>query len=319
MAEEKELDIVQLIGKLCSAIKKILVTILVWVGNIIKFIYRNIKTLCVFLVIGVGCAFVLSSSYFREYKGDTILKINVGDSYLFSDLTRTLIPGVQNTKSLAERLNISQEQADAIQSIDPYFVIDNHNNGTPDYIDFNYKYSESDTSNVRMTDRICIRIKTKDIESYPAIQNGLQYFFANNELLKKQNTLKVKHKQEVLKFFENEIVVLDSLRSVDYFKEHPKNITLNLEKQQLLFGQGHKQLYDAELGKLVETRNNAEWTLLLNSDVTTVIAPFVASRLPLNHFSKMLGYSFPFSLLLGLICCLYWENRKKIKRFLNEK
>ncbi|MBK7132491.1 MAG: hypothetical protein IPH69_06615 [Bacteroidales bacterium] len=65
----------------------------------------------------------------------------------------------QNNQALSEGLSLSEGQIKNIKDISAYWIIDNGRDGMPDYVDLNNSHDVYDTLNVRMPDRLNVRVK----------------------------------------------------------------------------------------------------------------------------------------------------------------
>lgn len=316
-SERKELDLVEIIKEFSAWVGKILKNIGMGFLEFIRFSFQNLKILIPVFVVGMIAAVTLSSVD-KTYKSDMVLQLNVSNSYNVIELTKSLDAGLVSENSLGERLNIADSIADAITSIKGHFVIDMFNNNTPDWVDYKDKFEEKGTTHVRMLDRINITVKTKDLYSFPVIQQGLVYFYVNDEVLKAENELRFKQQLEALDIITRQIARLEKLSDTEYFKE-PAYRTLTLDSQALVLGEKPKQLYHREIEKLNAQKDSLQIIMELQGDAVTVVKPFTVTKTPVRSLLKMIVYCGFIAILLGYIIAVIVQYRKQIWDFLNEK
>jgi hypothetical protein len=325
-SEEKELNIIDIIKEFFAWIGRILKKMGMEFLSFIRFSFQKIWTLLIFFVLGVIAAIVLSFC-FRTYESNVVLKLNVSDSYTFNELTKSLDAEIVSDKSLADRLNITDSIADNIVSIKPHFVIDNNNNGTADRIDEDDEFVETveyvrmeDQSlvHVRMKDQLSVTVRSKDLYSFPVIQEGLVYFYSNNEMFKKEKEIQLLQQQQTLDLLQREINRLDSLSNYEYFKV-PKNRTLMVDSQAIMLGEKAKQLYYVDITQLKNKKDSIQKVEEIYGTIVTVIKPFTVSKAPVNSLPKLLVICCFSFLLLGYIVALCSRYKNQIWTFLNEK
>lgn len=315
-SEGKEMDLIDIIKEFSAWVGNILKSIGMGFLEFIRFSFQQIWVLIIFLILGIAAAVFLSSTS-KAYESNLILKLNVSDSYAFYELTKSLDARIVSDQSLAERLNIPDSVADNIVSIKPHFVIDENKNGTADWIDKKDKFVETKNS-VRMRDRLSITVRSKDLYSFPIVQEGLIYFYSNNELFKAEKEIRIRQQQQTLELLQREIDRLDSLSNFDYFR-NPINRTLKVDSQAIMLGEKPKQLYYADIANLKYQRDSIQQVEEIHNAIVTVIKPFTVSKSPVNGLFKMLVICCAFFLVLGYIVALCLKFRTQIWNFLNEK
>jgi len=313
MAEE--IDIITLVKKTLNVIGSFLKNTGKNFLYFVRFSYRNFKLLAIFVLIGVVAAVVFSQLN-KTYKSDLTFKLNVSNANTFSDLAKSLDTKVINDQSLAQKLNLSDSVAGAIDKIKPHFIIDYFNNKTPDFIDTKDKFVEKDTVDVRMQDRLNIEVCTKNIYSFPQIQDGLIYFFSNNEAFKKEKEIRENQIRNFIKYIEYEVKRLNDLSDFEY-TSLPKKISLTVDSTELLMGEKPRQLYYKDITKLLRQKDSLEKVQIHSLDVVTVIKPFAPIKKNENGLIKMSVIFGGFFLILGYVFAIFFTYRKRIFEFLN--
>ncbi|MDR0873662.1 MAG: hypothetical protein LBN27_09415 [Prevotellaceae bacterium] len=313
MAEE--IDIITLAQKIFGATGNFFKNIGKKFLYFIRFSYQNLKLLAIFLLIGV-VAGVVFSQLCKTYKSVAIFKLNVSDANTFYDLAGSLETNVVSDQTLSAKLNLSDSITDDIDKITPHFIIDFLNNGTPDYIDDDDNFVETDTINVKLQNRLAIIVKTKNIHSFPKIQDGLVYFFANNDAFKEEKEVRQQQLRQSIEYIDRELKRFDELSNRDYFKES-KKIELTIDSSAFMLGEKPRQLYYKDITRLMRQKDSLEKVLIYSADVVSVLKPFAPTKKNENGLIKMsliFGCSF---LVLGYITAAFRRYRKRIFDFLN--
>ena len=282
----------------------------------IRFSYKNFKLLAVFLLIGVAAG-VVYSQYFKVYKADTIVRINIADASMLFDLAKTLDAKVVSEQLLSEKLNLSDSVVDAITSIKPHFIIDYFNNGTPDFYDEKDTFEEKDTLEVKMQDRLGITVETKQLHSFSQIQNGISYFFNTYPAFKEEKEMRQSQLKQAIEYAASEAKRLEKLSEIEYLKE-PTKISLSVDTTALLVGEKPRQLYYKDVRKMLQLKDSLEKVLMYSADVISVIKPFTPTKKNENGVVKMSIAFGGFLLILGYIFAAFFKYRKQISKFLNE-
>ena len=220
-----------------------------------------------------------------------------------------------NLISLATKLSLPDSVANNIAEISSFYVIDYLRDSVADKIDFENNHSLSDTMNVKMRDRVYLRLKTKNIAQVPQVQAALLNYFNNNKVLKSQFENKKNEFIQQIKICDSELVRIDSLAKVSYFKENEKQ--LSFDNNKLLLGEQHKQLFYGELLRLQEIKSAAQNKLSSFNQPIELPASFVLNSTPLNGRLKYGVYSIFIGYVLGLLISVFIENYKKLFNYLN--
>jgi hypothetical protein len=277
--------------------------------------------------------FILSISIFLAVVGSYILKMVAESSYTSDMILRTnavspsdLIPFINrlhafcvdnNKLALKSALFSTDEQVDNISDIRAYWVIDKGRDNTPDEVDYKDNHDLYDTVNVRMQDRLDIRVKIKAPQELNLVRDGIIKFIISDSLFQQKNRIRLRQNLELLTRLNYDILQLDSLQKVKYFEE-----TKNRQPQnggQMIFLQEQKtQLVYPEIHDLYFQKQQLEGERDLYKDIVTVISEFTLPARRDNgglYYGKYLVPSFFFITLLMLILL---ANRKKLKEVYNK-
>lgn len=105
------------------------------------------------------------------------------------------------------------------QKLQSFAVIDARKDGTPDFVD--YKYTAlTDTSNIRMEDRACIRFTFKTyLDSLKQVEEGLLRYLNSDAMMQQEYQAYMANMERRVRFNHTQMEKLDSLTSVFYFSQ----------------------------------------------------------------------------------------------------
>lgn len=150
---------------------------------------------------------------------NAVAMVNVGSLQQFEQAFAPLRSGKLLPKESAMRKYIRTKK---ITRFETCHVIDCMNDGTADNIDFKHKIKATDTVNVIMQDRICIRfrIKDRDLDLLPEVEKALMDYLNANEALQQSYGIYLANLREAAEFNHTQATKLDSLTSHYYFRGH---------------------------------------------------------------------------------------------------
>jgi len=208
---------------------------------------------------------------------------------------------------LAQFLDITPEQAKNVQYVKAYYGIDLNNDGIPDYIDFKEKYNPKDTNQVRLPSYIYLKVNVYDETVFADLREGLIKYINSNTYLRNMFDIHRNQTQLMIKEIEVEMEKIDSLQRSRFRKDKQPNA------QMIFIGtEPEPRLFHEERLSLFERKQSLERSLEISNEIIVVVQDFT----PLSHEENpVLMYLLYFGIamaLLGIICSLLWQYRKKI-------
>lgn len=267
--QTKELDLLDLLKELFSFIGSLFKKTgkaFLW---ILRFVIKYYIIFLLSFAIGIGLFFFLKSPKQRLYNADFIIHLNVSNCFVVSDIVESINEIIRTDKDLlAKLLQIDKQDAKKIETIHAFYVIDLNNNGTPDYIDYKRKYKETDVNNMRMTERLCVRVVTKTKIDIEALQKGIIYFLLENQFLDKETVDRNRIIRGNIKALDKEIAELDSLRRIEY--KNGSQISIKMGETLML---GEKKTYHKEILDLVAQKEVLQSRISLRPSAINIDSP----------------------------------------------
>jgi hypothetical protein len=315
----KEINLLQLITLIFNWASKQVKHFFNCFGYLFRITYRHFYTTIIIIALFLGIGLFLSRPSARIYKAEAMAMIHGSEAQTVKEISKQLENSItsNNLYSLSAKLSIPDSVAKNIVCFESFYVIDYLKDNIPDKVDFENTHPLTDTQNVRMRDRLYFRILTKNIAQTSIVQAAVLKYFNNNPLMKAQFSNRKSELAQEIVICNKESQRIDSLAKISYFKDTNKQ--LKLENNTLVVGEQKKQLFFNELLELQTIRAKAETGYVNFKQPMELQTGFVVMPHPINGSVKygligiLIGY------FVSLIVCIFIENMKGIKKYLDNK
>jgi hypothetical protein len=307
-------------------------TLILWSNALVKaflisvvFLLRRWLPLGLSIGAGIGISYFLKSTSASAYTSDLVFRNNLVlmDKVKLRDnsgTTSEIISKINklhtycsenNSSALSEAISMKPESVKNISDISAYWIIDDSKDGIPDYVDYKGNHSVYDTINIRMQDRLNVRVKINSAQDLNLVRDGIIKFIEKDSLYQQRNRLRLRQNQELLTRLDFDILQLDSLQKVKYFEE-----TRNMKPAsggQIVFMQEQKtQLVYTDIYSLYTRKQNLESERDLYKGIVTVLSDF---SLPTKRDNGVMFYGksiIPKFFFLTLFILILLANRYHI-------
>jgi hypothetical protein len=317
------LDLFRRIGKMLSKLgmklgRAFLITIV--------FLLKRWLPLGLSIIAGIGISYLLKTTSASFYTSDMVFRNNLTllDKKKIRDesgTTSDLISKINklhtfcmegNSVALSHSIGMKPESVKNISDISAYWIIDQSKDGIPDFVDYRGNHNVYDTTNIRMQDRMDIRVKIKSAQDLNLVRDGIIKFIENDSLYQQRNRVRLKQNNDLLARLNSDISQLDSLQKVKYFEE-TRNAKPNSGGQIVFMQEQKTQLVYNDIYYLYTKKQLLESERDLYKGVVTVLSDF---SLPAKRDNGAMYYgryviSATFCLTLLLLIAL--ANRKKLE------
>lgn len=315
----KEINLLQLIAMLFDWLGGLLKSVLEGLGYLLRLSYRHALITIIITGMAVGAGLFLSRPSARIYKAEAMAMIYGSEAQTVKEICKQLENSIStnNLYSLSATLQVPDSIARNIIQFQSFYVIDYLKDKIADRVDFDDNHPLTDTLNVRMTDRLYFRIKTKNTGQISIVQKALLNYFNTNEVMKTQFENKKNELKQEIDICNAECKRIDSLAKVSYYKAVDKQI--KFENNKLIVGEQKKQLLYGDLLEIHKAKTKAEIQYVNYKQPMALPAGFAVIQIPINGSVKygilglLIGY------FVSLIVSTLFENRKKIAKYLNRK
>ena len=292
----------------------------------VVFLLKRWLPLGLSIIAGIGISYLLKSTSDSFFTSDLVFRNNlatIDKKTLFdnSGTTSEVISKINklhtfcienNLTSLSAAISMQPAAVKNISDISAYWIIDQSRDGIPDYVDYKNNHNVYDTINIRMQDRLDVRVKISSAQDLTLIRDGIIKFIEHDSLYQQRNRLRLKQNNDLLGRLNFDIKQLDSLQKVKYFEE-----TRNMKPAnggQIIFMQEQKtQLVYNDIYALYTRKQLLESERDLYKGVVTVLSDFSSPARRENgamyYGKQIIPIFFAFTLLILIILA----NRKKFK------
>jgi hypothetical protein len=295
------------------------------------FLLKHWLSLGLSIIAGVGISYLLRTTSASSYTSDIELrnnlalmdKLNIRDnsgttSEIISKINKLhLFCSESNSVALSSSLSMKPESVKNITDISAFWIIDQSKDGIPDYVDYKGNHSSYDTTNIRMQDRLDVRVKIETPQDLNLVRDGILNYIGNDSLYQQRNRVRLKQNNDLLARINIDILQLDSLQKVKYFEE-----TRNMRPAaggQIVFMQEQKtQLLYGDILALYTRKQLLESERDLYKGIVTVTSDFSLPSKRENGAMYYGKYIIPLVFILTLIFLIGLANRKKLIEIYNK-
>jgi len=292
----------------------------------IVFLLRRWLPLGISVAVGIGVSYLQKMTSPSFYTSDMIFRNNLAlmDGKTLRDnsgTTNEIISKINklhtfcsesNSVALSEATLLKPESVKNISDISAFWIIDQNKDRIPDFVDYKGNHNVYDTTNIRMQDRLDIRVIVNSPQDLNLVRNGIIKFIESDSLYQQRNRVRLMQNQELLTRLGYDIVQLDSLQKVKYFEE-----TRNLKPGtggQIIFLQEQKtQLVYNDIYSLYSRKQSLESERDLYKGILTVLSDFSTPTRRDNGTMFYGMHIIPLFFGLTLLILIILANRYKLR------
>jgi len=309
-----EIDIFEFSIRIWKAFINFLIGVRDFFISIIIFLIR--KSLWIILFAGAGL--MLGKLFYGVSKPvySSSLEGNTGglDNTVVIDHVNKLNQLSGKPALLAGYLNISEEQAKAINSVKAYYGIDINKDEKPDFVDFKETYNPKDTNQIRVPSYIYLKVTVYDETILPILRKSVLQYINNSPYLQELFKISRRHKAEMIQEITTEIAKIDSLQRSRFRKG------INAETLQMFYlnNEPGLQLFHYDVLNLYARKQALERELEISDEIITVVQDFMPLSQEVTSASEyMLIFSGSMA-VVGIFCALLWQYRKRLWALIKE-
>lgn len=217
-----------------------------------------------------------------------------------------------NTYALSQAIGMKPETVKNISDISAFWIIDQSRDGIPDYVDYKDTHNAADTLNIRMQDRLDIRVKINSPQDLSLVRDGIIRFIENDSLYQQRNRVRLRQNHDLLTRLNYDIIQLDSLQKVKYFEE-TRNVKPSSGGQIVFMQEQKTQLVYSDIYNLYTRKQELESERDLYKGIVTVLSDFSS---PSRRDNGAMFYGknvIPIIFLGTLLLLIILANRRNIE------
>ncbi len=325
--QQKEINLSELLMLLFKGIGNLIK----WMWNLfiqaLRLSYRKKWIILGFILAGLVWGYFASTPDKQIHKASITLKTIIKGSPYSKDFIKTLNAecGKKDKSNLAKKLNISEEEAKKIVSLESFFLVDIGADGILDQVDYKETF-KGDTINIWSNNYLYVEILSKDETLFPRIREGVIYALNNDPSVQKEKFFMDEQHADWISMLDEELGKIKELQS-KMFAEDVSNVTsLSLRQKpkelrsdpniMTVLGETKMQMFTGDKIHSLEIINNHKRAIKeLNEGAIRVELPILYLGVANPRYKVMIIRAF-LGYLLGLGLCAYLVNRKKIITFL---
>lgn len=325
--QQKELNLSELLMLLFKGIGNIIK----WLWNLfiqaLRLSYKKKWIVLGFILAGLIWGYLASTPDKQVHKASVTLKTIIKGSQYSKDYIKTLNAdcGKKDKSDLATKLNISEEEAKKIVSLESFYLVDIGADGILDQVDYKENF-KGDTINIWSNNYLYIEISSKDEKLFPTIRDGIVYALNNDSSVQKEKVFMNVEHSDWISLLNEELEKIKDLQS-KMFAEDVSNVTsLSLRQKpkeqrsdpniMTVLGETKMQMFTGDkIHSMVIMNNHKRSIKELNEGAIRVELPILYLGVTNPRYKVMIIRAF-LSYLLGLGLCAYLVNRKNIIAFL---
>jgi len=174
----------------------------------VVFMLRRWLPLGLSVALGVGLSYLMKATSESSFTSDMVLRTNtVAPADLIPYINKLHTFCLEdNQPALASAISTTPDQVKNIIDIGGFWIIDKNKDNTPDMVDYYGDHNVYDTVNVRMQDRLDIRVKIKTPQELTRVRDGIIKYIETDSLYQQRNRLRLRQNQELLTRLDYDII-----------------------------------------------------------------------------------------------------------------
>lgn len=280
---------------------------------LIKFALKKWYFIAGAAILGVIMSILVPLCLSKKYTGSMLLHAHVCQSSDYHNLLSAL--KTEDKVLLAKRLGINEQELEKLVEIKPHFVYPMDSLGVG--YDVNFEDEEDYSKHSVLSSVFCVEVEAYDSLFIRDITSSIITYLSNDNYVKTSNETRLSSIQNNIVVLKEEIIMLDSLRRIEYLEKSRKSIITATPQSGMVMQQQTRLMHDDIIG-LNARLTSLENTLRFNASPLRVIMPMSLNAVPSNHWTKTcLKYALTM-MVLAYVGLLVWNFRKEIAAFVNE-
>ena len=317
--KNNEMDLLDLFRRMGLTISRLFRAIGKAIIVSIIFLLRRWLPLTASVLLGIGASYIAKFVSTKFFTVDMVLRSNAvpsSDVIAYINRLHTYCKE-KNTAALKNSLSLPADNINNLVDIAAFWIIDQGKDGIPDYVDYSNTHNVYDTINVRMVDRLDIRLRVETPEELTSFRNGIVYYINSDSLFQQRNRVRLRQQENLSARLNYDIIQLDSLQKVKYFEE-TRNVLPKTGGQMVFLQEQKTQLVYSDIYSLYSRKQIIEVDLDLYRDIVTMISDF---SIPVKRDNGALYYGkyiIPIFFILTVIVLIMLANKKKLREVYNK-
>jgi len=293
------------------------------VASMVRITYRMWWIVLPVLIIALSWANYHARKSNRVYKAEALVWLNGPSIELTEQVYKNLLyatsPEISSKQNILAQLDVDPAYLDGISDFETFYVIDCMHDSVADRIDYRHRANLTDTVNVRMPNRLCLRFLTRQPDNINIVGEGIVDYLNRNP----QMQTAYEHKRAILerevKFAKDQVEKLDSLTSAFYFKQGTgQQAQVDLWDRGFVMGRREIKLFTNAVYNEFGRYTSLDYALAFCTAPVVIEDQFKIIPVAVNNRKKMNAIGLVFGWIIGCILAALVENRKSILAWLKK-
>lgn len=319
--EYKETNLFDLLIKAFNACKRFFLLLGSVFTTLLRLSFRQWWIILIVLILSAAASLYYSREANRMYDADATLILNGPTVEATTQaINRAALPvaycDAQNYTSV---LGLDDATASAIKHIKIFHVIDCLADSTADYVDYKRKSVATDTLNVQMKDRLAVRIRLRNVNALPTIEQALLNYLNNLPQMQEDYASYRANLEQEADYCHRQFIKLDSLTSCFYFEQAP-NLQLGKAggSSSIYVGDRRIRLFLGSINSHLKQMRYVDWRLEKAKAPVVAENHFIINPRAVNGRFRTLAIALVAGWLLGCLIAAIVEKRKNIIAWLKK-
>lgn len=261
--------------------------------------------------IGFALAYFIPKCYKTTYSGQMIVKARVCQSSDYVNSLQAL--GTESGKVIMSKLGVPANAMRSYRGIFPHYVYPMDTLSTGYVVDQKNNCLNSGKSVV--SNLFAVEVRSTDSATIRLWGDAFVNYFKKDPYIQNANNIRLAELRNNIKVLQNELTLLDSLRTIEYLENSKHTIMLNGKQGGNMLIREQTRLMHNDLLDLHNRILYMQNSLTYLSEPVDVISPMSLNAVPLTHWTTTYKKYMVLSVFLMYGLLLVWHFRKEIISF----
>jgi hypothetical protein len=264
--------------------------------------------------IGFGLSVWVPKFYKTIYSGQMIIKTRVCQSSDYVNLLQAI--SRETAPVIMSRMDVPVTAMRAYRGILPHYVYPMDTLRTGYIVDKTNQKLNSDKS--LLPNVFAVEVRSIDSSTIRLWGDAIVKYFNNHPYIQNANSMRIAELKNNITILQDEIVMLDSLREIEYLENSRRTILVNDKSGRDMIVREQPRLLHNDVLDLHNRIMHMQNSLTYMSDPVEVISPMSLNAMPLTHWTVTYKKYIFLSIVLMYGLLLVWHFRKEIVSFVKK-
>ncbi|MBQ7192467.1 MAG: hypothetical protein IJS00_06325 [Paludibacteraceae bacterium] len=286
--------------------------------SMLRLTYRLLWVVGIVMALSVALAVYYTRQDNRWYRVRAIVTLNgpttnEAKNY-YERLNNSFSPSYLEEQSLSLQLGIKADDCRYLGGFHTAYVVDNLDDGTADFVDWQHRNDGTDSVNVRMRDQLGLEFVCSKLSLVPEVEEAVMKYLNSQEQFQAQFVQYTQHTKRQHLFDSVQVNRLDTLTSRMYAQAGALQMQSNAWN--LTMGKQSIELPLGDIDHFMDKKLRRDARSTLSTAPIVLQGRFTAQNRPINSRSKWLVVALLLGWIAGCIVAYGIEQRKQIHHYL---